>query len=52
MISMDPPPGYESQDRMYQGNRVFITFPAFHVGFVRFTSCVVINGERALLNSC
>ncbi|KAI4184413.1 MAG: hypothetical protein LQ346_006125 [Caloplaca aetnensis] len=34
MISMDPPPGYESQDRMYQGNRVFITFPAFHGAYL------------------
>lgn len=32
MLSLDPPSGFESQDRMYQGNRVFITFPAFHVG--------------------
>ena len=34
MMSLDPPPGYESQDRMYQGKRVFITFPPFHVSFL------------------
>lgn len=31
MMSLDPPAGYESQDRLYQGKRVFITFPPFHV---------------------
>ena len=31
MMSLDPPAGYGSQDRMYQGKRVFITFPPFHV---------------------
>lgn len=32
MMSLDPPVGYESQDRVYQGKRVFIAFPPFHVG--------------------
>ena len=31
MMSLDPPAGYKSQDRAYQGKRVFITFPPFHV---------------------
>lgn len=31
MMSLNPPPGYESQDRLCQGNRVFVTFPPFHV---------------------
>ena len=31
MMSLSPPQGYESQDRLYQGNRVFVTFPPFHV---------------------
>ena len=31
MMSLDPPVGYESQDRVYQGKRVFIAFPPFHV---------------------
>ncbi|KAI4195888.1 MAG: hypothetical protein LQ350_006928 [Teloschistes chrysophthalmus] len=30
MITLEPPPGYESQDRMFQGNRVFMTLPPFH----------------------
>ncbi|CAL8579337.1 hypothetical protein XPA_005087 [Xanthoria parietina] len=34
MLSLDPPSGFESQDRMYQGNRVFITFPAFHGAYL------------------
>jgi acyl-coenzyme A synthetase/AMP-(fatty) acid ligase len=32
MIQLDPPAGYESQDRLFQGNRVFFLFPPFHVG--------------------
>lgn len=31
MMSLDPPVGYESQDRVYQGKAVFIAFPPFHV---------------------
>lgn len=31
MMSLDPPVDYESQDRVYQGKRVFIAFPPFHV---------------------
>ena len=31
MMSLDPPAGYESQDKVYQGKRVFIAFPPFHV---------------------
>lgn len=30
MMSLDPPPGYESQERLYQGKSVFITFLPFH----------------------
>ena len=33
MMSLNPPSGYESQDRMYQGKRVFITFPPYRVSF-------------------
>ena len=39
MMSLDPPSGYESQDKMYQGNRVFITFPPFHVCILE-SSCL------------
>ena len=31
MMSLEPPDGYESQDRICQGKRIFITFPPFHV---------------------
>ena len=31
MMSLKPPQGYESQDRLYRGKRVFVTFPPFHV---------------------
>ncbi|KAM3158058.1 hypothetical protein ABEW05_001439 [Botrytis cinerea] len=31
LIALDPPAGYESQHRMYEGKRVFLTFPPFHV---------------------
>ncbi|MCJ1263406.1 hypothetical protein MMC22_003276 [Lobaria immixta] len=30
MVSMDPPSGSISQDKMYQDKRVFMTFPPFH----------------------
>ena len=30
-VQLDPPPGYENNDCLYQGNRVFIFFPPFHV---------------------
>jgi len=30
-IQLDPPEGYNSQERMYQGNRIFVMFPPFHV---------------------
>lgn len=28
---MDPPEGFESRDRLYQGNRLFPLLPPFHV---------------------
>lgn len=31
MMSLNPPPGYESQDSLYRGKRIFVTFPPFHV---------------------
>lgn len=31
MLSLDPPTGYDSQDRVYHGKRVFVAFPPFHV---------------------
>ncbi|KAL9117654.1 MAG: hypothetical protein Q9187_005810 [Circinaria calcarea] len=30
MISLDPPSGFDSINRMYEGKRVFMTFPPFH----------------------
>ena len=33
MMSLNPPLSFENQDRMYQGKRIFITFPPFHVSF-------------------
>ncbi|KAM0183241.1 hypothetical protein ACHAPF_000720 [Botrytis cinerea] len=30
LMALDPPAGYESQHRMYEGKRVFLTFPPFH----------------------
>ena len=30
-VQMDPPAEYENNDRLYQGNRVFVFFPPFHV---------------------
>lgn len=34
MVALDPPQGFESQDRMLLGKRVFLMFPPFHVGLV------------------
>ncbi|KAL6717631.1 hypothetical protein ACLMJK_005546 [Lecanora helva] len=34
MMSLDPPPGYDSQDRIYQGKKVFVTFPPFHAAYL------------------
>ncbi|KAF6228467.1 hypothetical protein HO133_008197 [Letharia lupina] len=34
MMSLDPPVDYESQDRVYQGKRVFIAFPPFHGAYL------------------
>ena len=31
MTQLEPPPGYESQARLYQNKRVFFMFPPFHV---------------------
>ena len=31
MFSLEQPPNLESLDRIYQGKRVFLTFPPFHV---------------------
>ena len=31
MIQLDPPAGYESQDRLFQANRMFFMLPPFHV---------------------
>lgn len=30
-LQLDPPPGFESIDKLYEGNRVFVMFPPFHV---------------------
>ena len=30
-IQLDPPPGFESQDRIFQANRMFFMLPPFHV---------------------
>lgn len=39
MMSLKPPSGYESQDKVYQGKRVFLTFPPFHVSrIIAYTS--------------
>ncbi|KAK3174025.1 putative NRPS-like protein biosynthetic cluster [Lepraria neglecta] len=49
MMSLDPPVGYESQDKVYQGKRVFISFPPFHVrqgtSAMAPTSGAVLSGE-------
>ncbi|KAF7956004.1 hypothetical protein EAE96_004925 [Botrytis aclada] len=30
LMALDPPAGYKSQHQMYEGKRVFLTFPPFH----------------------
>lgn len=41
---MDPPEGFESRDRYYQGNRLFPLLPAFHVSIVlNFTTDAVLS---------
>lgn len=47
MMSLDPPDGYESQDRMYQGNRVFITFPPFHVSVMSSPAFLIPRSPHA-----
>lgn len=39
MMNLEPPKGFESQDRMIQGKRVFITFPPFHVCTIHLKTC-------------
>ncbi|TGO49101.1 hypothetical protein BCON_0221g00130 [Botryotinia convoluta] len=34
LMALDPPAGYESQHRMYEGKRVFLTFPPFHGAYL------------------
>ena len=48
MMSLNPPAGYQSQDRVYQAKRVFITFPPFHVGsdYLVSTSCLLANCDQ------
>ncbi|KAF7939089.1 uncharacterized protein EAE97_007170 [Botrytis byssoidea] len=33
-MALDPPAGYESQHRMYEGKRGFLTFPPFHGAYL------------------
>ncbi|PQE04333.1 NRPS-like enzyme protein [Rutstroemia sp. NJR-2017a BBW] len=40
-LSLDPPPGFKSIDKMYEGNRIFVMFPAFHAAYVAH---VLVNG--------
>ncbi|TGO60158.1 hypothetical protein BOTNAR_0150g00100 [Botryotinia narcissicola] len=34
LMTLDPTAGYESQHRMYEGKRVFLTFPPFHGAYL------------------
>lgn len=33
MMGKEPPPGFENVFKLWQGNRVFAVFPAFHVSW-------------------
>ena len=32
-LQLEPPEGYESTDKLYEANRIFVVFPPFHVGY-------------------
>ncbi|CAG8951052.1 hypothetical protein HYFRA_00006450, partial [Hymenoscyphus fraxineus] len=47
MIQLDPPPGYESNDRLVQANRVFFMLPPFHGANHLITLCAAIATRTA-----
>ncbi|TGO07514.1 hypothetical protein BTUL_0270g00140 [Botrytis tulipae] len=40
-LSLSPPTGFESVDKMYEGNRIFVMFPPFHAAYIAH---VIVNG--------
>lgn len=40
-LSLSPPPGFESVDKLYEGNRIFVMFPPFHVSPCDFPSLFI-----------
>ncbi|KAF7876845.1 uncharacterized protein EAF02_008065 [Botrytis sinoallii] len=40
-LSLSPPAGFESIDKMYEGNRIFVMFPSFHAAYIAH---VIVNG--------
>ncbi|KAK6598613.1 nonribosomal peptide synthetase [Botrytis cinerea] len=40
-LSLSPPAGFESVDKMYEGNRIFVMFPPFHAACILH---VLVNG--------
>ncbi|TGO35888.1 hypothetical protein BHYA_0142g00040 [Botrytis hyacinthi] len=40
-LSLSPPAGFESVDKMYEGNRIFVMFPPFHAAYIAH---MIVNG--------
>ncbi|KAH8661697.1 hypothetical protein BGZ60DRAFT_566347 [Tricladium varicosporioides] len=47
MIQLDPPTGYESQDRLMQSNRVMFLFPPFHAAALLISLISAIANRTA-----
>lgn len=47
-FQLAPPPGFESNDKLYQSNRVFLVFPPFHVGHLLYFH--ILLGSSPLTN--
>ncbi|TGO47244.1 hypothetical protein BCON_0287g00140 [Botryotinia convoluta] len=37
-LSLSPPAGFESIDKMYEGNRIFVMFPPFHAAYIAYAA--------------
>ncbi|TVY56661.1 Non-canonical non-ribosomal peptide synthetase FUB8 [Lachnellula cervina] len=49
LIQMDPPEGYNSQERLYQANRVFVMFPPFHPACIAFTLFNAVHNQTVTI---
>ncbi|MCJ1249488.1 hypothetical protein MMC30_006712 [Trapelia coarctata] len=48
-LQLDPPQGFESNDKLYEGNRVFMMFPPFHAAYIAHVLVNAITNQTAMI---